>query len=288
MLSLLASLSACRPASIPAAEGFCNGSAALCDRPFDTVTLPGTHNSMSNEDDGWSIPNQRHDLQQQLDDGVRAMLIDTHSWDPDGTGVAEAYLCHGYCELGAIPLVEALTIVRTFLDEHPGEVMAFIIEDGVTPAETEGSFNEADLTRLTFTPSAGMIDGSEPWPTLGEMVASNQRLLVSAESQGPPPDWYQHAWDLYVDTPYDFAAIDEFTCDVNRGDPANPLFLLNHWLQDPVSSAELAASANAWEVLIQRAALCAATLGRYPNIVAVDWYDEGDLFAAVDTFNEAP
>ena len=287
LLPSLTVLAACaHPADSASTALLCNGSAALCDRTFDTVTLAGTHNSMSNEDEGWSIPNQRHGLGEQLDDGVRAMLIDSHDWD-DGSGTTAPYLCHGYCELGAIPLVDALTTVRTFLDDHPGEVMAFIVEDYVTVDETVDAFDAADVTRLTYTATPGQLDGSEPWPTLGAMIADDQRLLVTSENQGPPPDWYQHAWDLYVDTPYSFTSVDDFTCDVNRGSADSPLFLLNHWLEDPVSRDDLAAEANTWDVLYGRATECAAAFGRNPNIVAVDWYDEGALFDVVDALNGA-
>jgi hypothetical protein len=157
--------------------------------------------------------------------------------------------------------------------------MAFIIEDGITPAQTAQAFADADLERLTYTWDGGA------WPTLREMISADTRLLVTAESEGPPPAWYQHAWDLYVDTPYTFSSIDEFNCDVNRGDPSNPLFLLNHWVEDPVASQSDSAEANAYDVLYGRASECAAAFGRNPNLVAVDWYSEGDLFAVVDTLN---
>jgi hypothetical protein len=251
----------------------CNGHRELCDRAFDTVALAGTHNSMSNADEGWEIPNQPHPLAEQLDDGVRAMLLDTHAWNDD------VYLCHGYCELGATPLVDGLAVIRDFLDANRGEVMAFIIEDGITPEETADAFAAADLDRLTYTWDGGA------WPTLGEMVAADTRLLVTAESEGPPPAWYQHAWDLYVDTPYDFQTVDEFSCDVNRGVLENPLFLLNHWVEDPFADPDRAAEANAYDTLYGRASSCAAAFGRNPNLVAVDWYTAGDLFAVVDTLN---
>jgi hypothetical protein len=251
----------------------CNGHAELCDRPFDTVALAGTHNSMSNQDDDFSIPNQPHTLADQLDDGVRAMLLDTHEWN------GGLYLCHGYCELGAIPLVDGLTVIRDFLADNRGEVMAIIFEDGITPEQTAGAFADAGLDAYVYT-----WDGGD-WPTLGDMVAADTRLLVTAESEGPPPAWYQHAWDLYVDTPYDFATVDDFTCDVNRGAPTNPLFLLNHWVEDPFASESHSAEANAYDVLYGRATACAAAFGRNPNLVAVDWYTAGDLFAVVDTLN---
>ncbi|MES2645114.1 MAG: hypothetical protein V4850_36845 [Myxococcota bacterium] len=268
-------LAACTtPAPVDSAlPDTCNGHAELCDRPFDTVTLAGTHNSMSNRDDGWQIPNQPHPLARQLDDGVRAMLLDTHDWD------GEAYLCHGYCELGATPLVEGLGVIRAFLDEHRGEVMAFIVENGISAEDTAAAFAASGLDRYVYTWDGGA------WPTLGEMIAADTRLLVTAESGGPPPDWYQPAWGLYVDTPYDFATVDDFTCDVNRGSLTNPLFLLNHWIADPLPSEAQAQEANAETVLHGRATECAAAFGRNPNIVAVDWYTAGDLFGVVDRLN---
>lgn len=275
---LLPLLAACTPPapSDTAGAGIpdtCNGHVELCDRPFDTVTLAGTHNSMSNDDEGWQLPNQPHSLARQLEDGVRAMLLDTHAWEGD------SYLCHGYCELGALPLVEGLTIIRAFLDAHRGEVLAFIVEDGISGADTAAAFAEAGLDRYVYTWDGGA------WPTLGELIAADTRLLVTAESGAPPPAWYQPAWSLYVDTPYDFATVDEFSCDVNRGSLSNPLFLLNHWIADPFPSEAQAQEANAEDVLLGRATACTAAFGRAPNIVAVDWYSAGDLFPVVDTLN---
>ena len=274
VLYALSALLACHPPEPePSVPDTCNGHRALCDRTFDTVALPAAHNAMSNEDDGWTVSNQPHGLARQLEDGIRGMLLDTYPWNGD------LYLCHGYCELGATPLADALAVLRDFLDAHRGEVMVIIFEDGITAEQTAGAFAAADLDRLTYTWDGGA------WPTLGEMVAADTRLLVTAEQGGPPPDWYQHAWDLYVDTPYDFATVDDFTCDVNRGAPTNPLFLLNHWVEDPFPSAEQAAEANAYAVLHDRAVACAEAFGRNPNLVAVDWYTEGDLFLVVDGLN---
>ncbi len=57
----------------------CNGYAKLCDRPLDDVSFPAAHNAMSAAElPGWYAPNQRTGIQRQLDDGVRAFLIDTH------------------------------------------------------------------------------------------------------------------------------------------------------------------------------------------------------------------
>jgi hypothetical protein len=110
------------------------------------------------------------------------------------------------------------------------------------------------------------------------MIADDTRLLVTAESANPPDGWYRNAWDLFFDSPYTFKSVDEMNCELNRGDPANPLFLVNHWVADPMPSPEQAAISNTTEVLEDRIAECQEVWGRNPNLLAVDFYDQGALF----------
>ena len=262
-------LLACRPD--PVLPDTCNGHRELCARPFDQVALAATHNSMSNAEDGFGAPNQPDGLKAQMQAGIRGMLMDTYEYEGD------LYFCHGFCEIGRLPMADGLGDVKAFLDENRGEVMAFILEDYITPEQTAAAFSEAGLDGYLYTWQGGA------WPTLGEMVAANTRLLVTSESNGPPPAWYQHAWDLYFDTPYEFSSVDEFRCDLNRGATTNPLFLLNHWVENPLPSPSLSEEANA--VLSQRAAQCQEETGHLPNLVAVDWYTEGALFTTVDALN---
>ena len=57
----------------------CNGSATLCEKPLADVVLPATHNAMSGADiPDYLFANQDHGIAQQLDDGARGLLIDTH------------------------------------------------------------------------------------------------------------------------------------------------------------------------------------------------------------------
>ncbi len=258
----------------PTDDRFCNGRQDLCARPLDQVVLPGTHNSMSNADAGWTVPNQTHGLTRQLQDGIRALLLDTHDFH------GEPHLCHANCWLGRQPLVEGLLEVKTFLDAHPTEVLALIIEDHISTTETESSFREAGLIEHLYAHPGGS------WPTLGEMIDAGTRVVVFAEHESPPPDWYHHAWDLWQDTPYSFWHEDDFTCDPNRGDTGNPLFLVNHWLSNPVANSWTAEIANSAVILEARVADCEATRGRLPGVIAVDFYELGDLFEVVDALNE--
>src|SRR5690606_21450434 len=80
----------CEPASLPEPL-VCNGHEALCDRPFDAVAYPTTHNAMSNAEERWIAPNQTFGMWRQLEDGVRGLMLDVY--EDEGVTV----LCHGYC-----------------------------------------------------------------------------------------------------------------------------------------------------------------------------------------------
>ena len=76
---------------------------------------------------------------------------------------------------------------------------------------------------------------------------------------------------------------DPRSCRPHRGQDGAPLFLLNHWVTPP--SPELAAEANAEDVLLARAGRCSEERGQPVNLVAVDFAGSGDLFATVDALN---
>jgi len=252
----------------------CNGHVELCQRPFNEVALPATHNSMSNAADNWWVPNQSFGIARQLEDGVRGLLLDTFYWNDD------LYLCHSNCLLGSTLLADGLGEIVSFMEQNPREVLVLLFQDGITAADTATAFVTSGLAPFVHTQYEG-----EPWPTLAEMIESGRKVVVSAETEGPPPSWYHHAWDLFFDTPYDFWSVAGFSCDLNRGQAGNDLFLVNHWISTPSSSAQNADAANAYSVLSQRVEDCRAEHQQVPNLVAVDFYDRGDLFRVIDELN---
>jgi hypothetical protein len=57
----------------------CEGSAALCGKRLDQIVFPGTHNSYAaSEQPGRHFAPQRYGIGRQLDDGIRALLLDVH------------------------------------------------------------------------------------------------------------------------------------------------------------------------------------------------------------------
>lgn len=255
----------------------CNGAAALCGLPLDAVTFPGTHNAMSNADEGWAAPNQQHPPARQLEDGIRAMLLDTYLDE------GEAVLCHGFCALGRTPLRDVLEELAAFLDANPREVVVLVMQDALPVDDTLVAFQDAGLSdRLIVAPQEGTS-----WPTLGALVADDRRVLLTRESGEPGPAAYRPFYELAWDTPYSFRTPEEFTCDLLRGDRDHALFQVNHWLADPLPSLRTAEVANSAATLRQRLADCEAEVGRRPTVLAVDFYAEGDLFEVVAELNEA-
>ena len=259
------------PASASATA--CNGHDALCDRPLAAVTFPGTHNSMSSADAGWLGANQQHGLTRQLDDGIRAMMLDTYRWEGD------LWLCHGYCELGAQPLSEGLGELADFLDGHPREVVQIIFQDAISIEDTRGALDAAGLGSRLYT----WTDGADP--TLRDLIDAGTPLVVGLESGASDGSGLHGAWDLWVDTPYSFTDVSEFDCSQNRGALDNPLFLVNHWINDPLPSPDNGSTANQAEVLEARARACSEAWGRPVSFLGVDFYDRGDLFEVVDRLN---
>ncbi len=256
----------------------CNGRPELCERRYDEVVFPCTHNAFAAREAGFKQvnANQNHPIGQQLADGVRCMMLDV-SLDGD-----EAAMCHGPCSFGRLVHLEVADEIAGFMTDHPDEVLTIIYQDDIEQEYIVADLELAGLTALAYVHASG-----EPWPTLGAMIDSNRRVVVTAESGAPPPDWYHHVWDLTWDTPYTFHSTQEFSCALNRGAQDNDLFLVNHWIStefDTPSEAD-AKLVNVYDVLHARAAGCQTETGQLPNFVAVDFYDHGDLFAVVDALN---
>jgi hypothetical protein len=210
-----------------------------------------------------------------LDDGVRGMLLDTYVWND------EAYLCHSYCQLGATPLVDVLAEIAGALRANPSDAMILVFQNAIDAATLDAEMARADLDGLRYAHPTGA-----PWPTLAQLADAGTPLLVTVENPGESdPPWHHAFYALGFDTPYSFRTADDFSCDVLRGDASHDLFLLNHWLSTPLPTRDGAAEVNVAAVLGARASACTERHGRVPNLVAVDHYDLGDLFAVVDAIN---
>lgn len=301
----------------------CNGHPELCDRRLDRVAFATTHNSMAAADiPDWMFPNQERGIRGQLEDGVRGFLIDIHYGVPVGDrvktlieneenarrkyeaamgkegveaamrirerlmgekeGERDVYLGHGFCELGSTRFVTALEEMRDFLVANPSEVVIIVIQDeGVAPADVAACFAKSGLEHFVYRGSV-----EPPWPTLREMIAADERVVVFAENNAEGVPWYHPVAGTIQETPYGFKDPSEFSNKPNRGGKNGSLLLMNHWIETtPAPLPSNAEIVNAYDFLLKRARACRKERGMIPNLIAVDFYRTGDLVGVVRTMN---
>ena len=218
------------------------------------------------------------------EEGVAAALRIRDRLAGGDSGEAGLYFCHGYCELGAYPVVPTLRAIRDELLDHPGDVLLIVVEDYVTPQELARAFAESGLEELVYKGPAG-----PPWPTLRSLALAGQRVVVFIESGRAGVPWLHPTEGLIQETPYTFHAPEEFSCRPNRGGTTGGLFLLNHWIETtPAPRPSNAEKVNAYGVLLGRARRCMRERRHLPNLVAVDFYRTGDLLRVTNTLNGLP
>jgi hypothetical protein len=240
--------------------GPCNGHAELCDRPLTEVALPATHNSMSAPLPGWYAALVDGPIAQQLADGVRGLLIDTHYADllPNGrlrTDATRIELIERAKQDGVSQdTIEAALRLRdragfagegergmylchtfcelggTELGSVLGDLHDFLVAN---PGEIVVVINQDYVTPEDFV---GAMRDAElerfaftpppagaRWPTLRQMIDSGRRLLVMAENEGGAAPWYRRAYDeLLQETPFSFPRAEPLLAAANLATTCAP------------------------------------------------------------------
>ena len=324
-VALAASLSGGEGPAV-ARVGRCNGHAALCDRRVDQVAFLGTHNAMAAADEpGWFFAAQDVGISQQLADGVRALMIDTHYGISTPRGVAtelapenskraklvaeigergvataervtrrigrnpkgqrQLFLCHTLCEVGATRALDALQAVHRFMVRHPEEVVVLSIQDETSAADTAKVIRDSGLADEVY-----LGDAQRPWPTLRELIDRDERVIVLAENRAGGAPWIHHQPAVMQETPFLFRSVAALeapaSCEPNRGGTAGSLLLINHWVDTPpLPLVSIARRVNAHDFLAGRVTRCRKARAMLPNVVAVDFYREGAAAQVVDELN---
>jgi hypothetical protein len=287
----------------------CNGHTQLCDRRFNDVTFAASHNSMAGADRQYISAMQDLTITDQLESGIRGLLIDAHYWEtPDVTTAflasvppetAEAlrplleganpvkpgaWWCHALCRLGAEPLAAGFKEVSDFLARNPDEVVTLVIEDYVSRDDIAAGVKQSGLEKYVFTPPD---DPNFTWPTLGQMIDRNQRVVILSEknAQLTAPNYYRQFYRYGEETPYDHPGPSDMSCASNRGGTGKSLFLMNHWITRATGSRADAGIVNRRKFIVDRARRCEAARHHRVNFVAVDFTTIGDVFGAVDELN---
>lgn len=202
----------------------------------------------------------------------------------------DVYLCHDYCELGAVKASTVFSQINDFLNRNLTDVVILDVEDYVQPADLEAALKAGHLWNRVYTPNL-----SKPLPVMLDLVNppdgkkdAPRRVIVTSENHSHRAPWLVGSYDLMQETPYTFTAINQFNCRPNRGNSSNPMLLVNHWLRpngppDPQEASDV----NSLQTLTNRMTQCIDVRKRLPNVLAVDFFGIGDTAKVVDNFNAA-
>jgi hypothetical protein len=310
--------------SEPAAGTSCNGAAALCGRRLDEVVFPGTHNSFAASDEpGWHFANQRYGIARQLDDGIRALLLDVHYgvYDPATGRVRTDLRAEGsdrnkvakQLPAPALRLADRLAggVGMGRLNGTPEPYLCHTLcELGAEPLDRELEAIKRFLDRHShqvliaivedYVPPATIeqaferaglahyvatLKRGEPLPTLGELIAHGRRLVVFAEDKGGTPAWYMPAFSFIQDTPLGATRPSQLSCKRYRGEQDSPLLLINHWIPPFPPSPTLNAKIGRASFLRARIERCMEERGMRGAIVAVDFYQSTSVVEVAHQLN---
>jgi hypothetical protein len=304
----------------------CEGAASLCERRLGEVVFPGTHNSFAaSEEPGWYFANQRYDISRQLDDGIRALLIDIHFgvYDPatgrvrtdlsaegsDRNKVAEqvpplalrvADRVAGRVGVGTLNGTPEPYLCHTLcelgaepLNEELQVIRGFLDQhpDQVLIVIVEDYVPAATIERAFeqtgLTRYVATLERGEPLPTLGTLIARGQRLVVFAEEKGGSPAWYMPAFSFIQDTPLGATRPDQLSCKRYRGEEHSPLLLINYWIPPFPPSPSLNAGIGQEAFLRGRIKRCLEERRVKGAIVAVDFYQRTSVIEVARELNRA-
>ncbi|KAG6003660.1 hypothetical protein E4U21_001821 [Claviceps maximensis] len=283
----------------------CNNSPTLCGRPYNAVTHMGAHDSafLRDQTTGNSISgNQFQDAIQALDSGLRLLQVQVHK--PNTT----LELCHSSCTLLDAGALDAwLSTINTWMVRNPHDVVTILLvnSDRAPVSEFGSAFESSGLSRIAYKPASNAR--SSTWPTLQSMIDANTRLvtfITGIQYSSSMPHLLPEFTHVF-ETPYQVSDINGFNCTVDRPSRASPastgfadgfMSLVNHFKYqsfigglelpdvssiDVVNSAGTSATGNLGKHLQE----CKSEWNRAPNFVLVDFWNRGNVLAALDNMN---
>jgi len=208
-------------------------------------------------------------------------MLDLHLVDKK---IVLSHGAKGLSILGSQPLKTELKTYHDFLTNNPKAIITLILESYVPAKDVAAEIEAAGLVKFAHSQ-----DPAKPWPTLETLRKSGKRLIIfsdRAKGNGCPA-WYHPVWEHCTETHWsNKTPADLLANRPGRGNMKNSLFILNHFIQDPLSTAKLAGSVNNLAFLKKRyTAFQKSHPNRRPNFITVDFASVGDGLAFVKSLN---
>ncbi len=288
----------------------CNNSPLLCDKPYNSITHLGAHDSPFIRDatTGFSSSgNQYYNSSVQLSAGVRLLSGQVHLSN------GEWHLCHSSCDLlDAGLLSEWLTEIKEWLDNNPSDVVSLLLvnSDNALPADLGNHFVSSGIISQAYIPPSVSSTQAE-WPTLSSLIQAQKRLMVFVASLDPTTITPEYAYlmdefTFIFENDFDNTSPEDFSCTPNRPTSvkgnsqaaiaSNKMPLMNHFLYkqgsfdietpDRASLNITNSPASITDGQLGFAANeCKNEYGKAPTFILVDFFDEGPSIDAVDALN---
>lgn len=254
---------------------------------LDQVTYLGSHNSYANVEEGFVYAQQFWSLENQLKRGVRHFLLDI--WPSQG----RLFLCHNRCVISSVlklgrrnrDLRSALVLVKSWLDEHPDEIVTLELENYATGDQTYEIIKSVSgleayiLKRADYEPQAHR----GRWPTIQYLVNNNKRLIIF-DTQ----DNHHYAFDTYVyllRNAYGALDIEKAACLRGPEVPSQSLYQLNYFGTITSPSPCYNEPARLQQVLKRCQEKGVVPEGKSPNFIAIDFVDRGNAMRWVNELN---
>jgi hypothetical protein len=290
---------------------------------YNEIVWPLPHNTYAHrhteEGDGvhYTYAQQNLTIQEILNAGFRVLDFDVHI---DESGVfkqGEAYLAHGSLRTdrflrlrelarrkASTTLKHGLEIVKRFLDDHPTEIITIFFEDYVHNNPLFDSFiKDAQLDQFALKPDWDAEWHQGQWPTLGEMVTNNQRLVLFKSREGS--NYIRHIWHDVAGTNYgtlNLTKASQLRPETLNNTRPNYLFgsSLYHGLEPEEPTTRLLYVLTVVRNYLKRVdyddvnsalleeyiELLKKTYNRIPNFPAVNFADRGQVLALAESINQ--
>jgi hypothetical protein len=273
------------------------------DKPFNEYSWVTTHNSYE------KINQNLKEMPAQLNDGVRGFMLDLYVERANPRPEERIKVCHKQIACYGPFAAQLKNEFLPFLQRNPGEVVTLFLETYVGREHLQEVFNTLpELTNVSFDPAKF---AASQWPTINQMAATHNRLIMLADKREVAGDYWvqgkkitvlfdqdwivQNHWatlgnfassresahDWSCPTRWSNLPLNTKTVATSTGKQWKRLFLMNQFHPVTSTTFDSAAYDNNMTYLKRREDNCGVT----PNYVGINNYKSGETERYTNALN---